>query len=429
MGTTRHKITQKDRRRRSFFGECAELVRETALPSSSGTTPYIGLQYIGEGTLSLVGSGLESEVKSITLRFEKGDILFGRLRPYFRKVVVAPFDGICSTDIWVVRAVKGVYQGFLYYNMASQSFVDFATSGSEGTRMPRASWEHVSRYELSIPSFREQRALAHVLRKLDDKIELNRRMCQTLEEMAQALFKSWFVDFDPVRAKMDGRWLPGESLPGLPAHLYDLFPDRLVDSELGPIPEGWKVGPLGKYFDLTMGQSPPSSTYNDSGKGLPFFQGRADFSFRYPGNRRFCTAPTRIVQIGDTLVSVRAPVGDINMALRESCIGRGIAGLRHKSGSSSYTYYCAKHLQPEIRYYENTGTVFGAITKAQFISLLVAEPVDKLVYCYEELALATDQRIRAAIASSDFLTILRDALLPKLVSGELRIPAVETGNL
>ena len=94
------------------------------------------------------------------------------------------------------------------------------------------------RYPANIP---EQRAIAHILGTLDDKIELNRRMNATLEEMARALFKSWFVDFEPVRAKMEGRWRPGESLPGLPAEHYDLFPDRLVDSALGEIPEGWEV--------------------------------------------------------------------------------------------------------------------------------------------------------------------------------------------
>ena len=95
-----------------------------------------------------------------------------------------------------------------------------------------------------------QRAIAHVLGTLDDKIELNRRMNETLEAMARALFKSWFVDFDPVLAKIDGRWRPGESLPGLPADLYHLFPDRLVDSELGEIPEGWEVKPLGEIAKL-----------------------------------------------------------------------------------------------------------------------------------------------------------------------------------
>ena len=106
-----------------------------------------------------------------------------------------------------------------------------------------------------VPDEAEQRAIAHVLGTLDDKIELNRRMNQTLEEMARALFKSWFVNFDPVRAKIDGRWRSGESLLGHPADLYDLFPDRLVPSELGEIPEGWEVKTLGELIELAYGKS------------------------------------------------------------------------------------------------------------------------------------------------------------------------------
>ena len=165
-----------------------------------------------------------------------------------------------------------------------------------GSAIPSTSRNDFYSLSVKIPPLAEQRAIAHILGTLDDKIELNRRMNETLEEMARALFKSWFVDFDPVRAKMDGRWRPGESLPGLPAEHYDLFPDRLVDSELGEIPEGWGVKELGDCFHLTMGQSPPGSTYNDSGEGLPFFQGRTDFGFRYPENRN--SAPRRRAQPG-----------------------------------------------------------------------------------------------------------------------------------
>ena len=107
-----------------------------------------------------------------------------------------------------------------------------------GSAIPSTSREDFYGLPVDVPPLTEQRAIAHILGTLDDKIELNRRMNETLEEMARALFKSWFVDFDPVLAKMEGRWRPGESLPGLPAHLYDLFPDRLVDSKLGEIPEG-----------------------------------------------------------------------------------------------------------------------------------------------------------------------------------------------
>ena len=141
------------------FGDCATLIRESVSPSDLGNTPYIGLEHIGENTLSLLGQGIASDVKSTKSRFKQGDILFGKLRCYFRKVVRVPFDGICSTDIWVTRAKKGVDQGFLYYCMASQAFVDFADSGSEGTRMPRAQWEWVSRYKISLPPLQEQRRI------------------------------------------------------------------------------------------------------------------------------------------------------------------------------------------------------------------------------------------------------------------------------
>ena len=269
--------------------------------------------------------------------------------------------------------------------------------------------------EISIPPIQEQRDIAHILGTLDDKIELNRRMNETLEAMAQSLFKSWFVDFDPVRAKMEGR----DS--GLPKQLADVFPDRLVSSEFGEIPEGWKNKSLGECFSLTMGQSPPGNTYNDHSDGLPFFQGRTDFGFRFPENRKFSTAPMRIAQPEDTLVSVRAPVGDINMAWEQCCIGRGVAALRHKSGSSSFTYYSAWAVQDKIKTYEHTGTVFGAINRRQFEALEMLEPWAELIKAFDAHTGPVDIRIRDNTSESRTLTALRDALLPKLISGEIRI--------
>ena len=272
--------------------------------------------------------------------------------------------------------------------------------------------------EIPLPPLPEQRAIAHVLGTLDDKIELNRRMNETLEEMARALFRSWFVDFDPVRAKMAGEG------PSLPPEVSALFPDRLVLSELGEIPEGWEVKALADCYDLTMGQSPPGSTYNDEGVGMPFFQGRTDFGFRYPENRKFCTAPARTAQPDDTLVSVRAPVGDINMAWEKSCIGRGVAALRHRSGSRSFTFYAAQAMQPVLREYEHTGTVFGAINKIQFESLHILEPDATVITAFEAHARLLDERIKSDVAESRALATERDALLPRLVSGEVRVGEV-----
>ena len=288
-----------------------------------------------------------------------------------------------------------------------------------GTTIKHLTGKAIAELQIPLPPKPEQRAIAHVLGTLDDKIELNRRMNETLEAMARALFKSWFVDFDPVRAKMEGRDT------GLPRDIAALFPDRMVDSEMGQIPEGWEAKSLKDCMNLTMGQSPPGRTYNDHGDGLPFFQGRSEFGFRYPEKRRFCSAPTRVANPEDTLVSVRAPVGDLNLAWERCCIGRGVAALRHKSGSSSYTYHSAWSLQRELKEYEHTGTVFGAINKGQFQALKVTDPDPRVVEAFDTISVSMDARIRSNTAASRTLAGLRDTLLPKLISGEIRVPAAE----
>ena len=328
------------------------------------------------------------------------------------------------SDFWplnttlYVRDFKGNDPRFISYFLRGLDFSAY----SDKAAVPGLNRNHLHQAAVRYPAdITEQQAIAHILGTLDDKIELNQRMNETLEAMARALFKSWFVDFEPVRAKMEGRWRRGESLPGLPAEHYDLFPDLLVDSELGEVPEGWEVKALGECFNLTMGQSPPGSTYNDNRDGLPFFQGRTDFGFRYPENRKFCTSPIRIAQPGDTLVSVRAPVGDINMAWERCCLGRGVAALRHKSGSISFTYYSVEALQPEIGQYEHTGTVFGAINKDQFAALRTMDPSATLVDQFRTRVQPLDERIKTNTAESRSLIAQRDALLLILVSGEVRV--------
>ena len=153
----------------------------------------------------------------------------------------------CRDPFWVIDTayyivpktdldMRWLYYAVKYYQLGE---VD------DGSPIPSTTRAAVYMLELDVPPKHEQRAIAHILGTLDDKIELNRKQNETLEAMARAMFKAWFVDFEPVRAKMEGRWKRGQSLPGMPAHLYDLFPDRMVESELGEIPEGWGVGALG----------------------------------------------------------------------------------------------------------------------------------------------------------------------------------------
>ncbi|GMV83555.1 MAG: hypothetical protein AMXMBFR7_47390 [Planctomycetota bacterium] len=304
---------------------------------------------------------------------------------------------------------------FVYYSLTSERNAIFRL-GAGGSRTPILNKSGFEAFEITLPPLAEQKAIAAVLGSLDDKIELNRRMNATLEAMARALFQSWFVDFDPVRAKLDGR-----KPTGLDDATAALFPEHLEDTPLGHIPTGWKAGSVAEGFTLTMGQSPPGDTYNEEGNGLPFYQGRTDFGFRFPTRRIYCTAPTRYAKPGDTLVSVRAPVGDINMANEECCIGRGVAAVRHKSGATSFTYHSMANLYPDFARFEAEGTVFGSINKDGFEKLPFVISPPEIIAAYERQAGPLDEQIRILENQSRTLATLRDTLLPKLLSGELSI--------
>ena len=354
-------------------------------------------------------------------RLRPGDILFARrgvqATGHIGCVRKAEDGFICGTGairLRVARESGAIDPDYLSHVLADPSSVQWFKFHAIGATMPNLNEGIIRSFPLSVPPLPEQRAIAHILGTLDDKIELNRRMNETLEAMARALFKSWFVDFDPVRAKADGRD------PALPKPLADLFPARLVDTELGEIPEGWEVGCVDDEFDLTMGQSPSGETYNENGEGLPFYQGRADFGSRFPARRVFCTAPTRLAKPGDTLISVRAPVGDINMATEHCAIGRGVAAARHRSGSRSYTYQFMVGLEEVFGRFEAEGTVFGSIGKKDFHAISCARPPRAVIAKFEAMLAPIDSRIDLTERNARAVAAIRDALRPKLVSGELR---------
>lgn len=311
-------------------------------------------------------------------------------------------------------------KGFLYYLLRTRDYRNEVLASATGTTVKHTSPQRIKAFRFPLPPLGEQRAIARILGALDDKIELNRQTNQTLEAMASALFKSWFVDFDPVRAKKEGR-----QPAYMDAATAELFPHEFEESVLGEIPKGWRVGTLGEKCKITMGQSPPSSTYNESGSGTPFYQGRKDFGFRYPTARVYCTQPKRFAEKGDTLVSVRAPVGDINIANQNCSIGRGVAAVRHQTKSRSYTYYLLQALKNDFARYEAEGTVFGSINKNDFNSLTCVASSEEIVNKFEKVAFSLDQKIENNVEESQTLANIRDTLLPKLMSGEVRVNVAE----
>jgi len=349
---------------------------------------------------------------------QHGDLLYSREGTYFGIAAEVPHGiRVCLGQRMVLLRPNPLTADsrFLRYWLNSPVMALHAHGYRDGSVAERLNLPTIRGLPVVLPPLPEQRAIAHILGTLDDKIELNRRMNETLEAMARAIFQSWFVDFDPLRAKAEGRD------PGLPRDIADLFLDCFEDSELGEIPAGWEVGCVDNEFDLTMGQSPPSDTYNETGDGVPFYQGRADFSLRFPMRRVYCTAATRFAKAGDTLVSVRAPVGDINMASEHCAIGRGVAAARHKTGSRSYSYQFMRSLKDVFSRFEAEGTVFGSIGKKDFHAIPCVMPPRDLVVAFEWHLSPIDERIEVNERESHTLSALRDTLLPKLISGDLRV--------
>lgn len=274
---------------------------------------------------------------------------------------------------------------FIYWILRSKEYHDFIVASATGSTVKHTSPTRICEFKFLAPEKALQTRIAEILSSLDDKIELNRQMNQTLEEMAQALYKHHFVE--------------------------GIDPENL--------PEGWRKGKVEDCFNVTMGQSPDGKSYNEAGNGMVFFQGRSDFTFRFPEVRMFTTEPKRIANPGDTLISVRAPVGDVNISEVECCIGRGLAAVNHKQGAQSFTYYTFKNLKSEFDKYNGEGTVFGSINKDSFLNITLPIPPEEIIRNFEIKSNDLDSLILSLSLEIRNLIDIRNYLLPKLISGEI----------
>ncbi|KQC07837.1 MAG: hypothetical protein APR54_05510 [Candidatus Cloacimonas sp. SDB] len=276
---------------------------------------------------------------------------------------------------------------------------------NEDSAVPGLNRDMAYSINLSIPTYLpEQKSISAILSSFDDKIENLRQQNKTLEKIAQTIFKHWFVDFE----------FPNEQ--GKP---YKSSGGKMVDSELGEIPEGWRVGSLGEEFKITMGQSPKGSSYNEIDEGMVFYQGRTDFGLRYPTTRLYTTEPKRIAEAGDVLVSVRAPVGDINIAYEKCCIGRGLSAV--KSQNKSYCFYKIMSKKRVFDLFEQEGSVFGSLNKDSFNNIESIIPQKEIIIKFERIVNPIDRKFLNNENNVRFLTKTRDTLLPKLMSGEVRV--------
>lgn len=293
----------------------------------------------------------------------------------------------------------------------------------------------IKNLRLPFPPIEEQRAIAHILGTLDDKIENLRKQNETLEAMARALFKAWFVDFEPVRAKIEGRWRRGESLPGLPAHLYDLFPDRLVESELGEIPEGWRLSTIGAEVSVCGGSTPSTNEPKFWEGGHHCWATPKDLSaLQFPvlldTDRKITDAgltkiSSGLLPVGTVLLSSRAPIGYLAITEVPTAINQGFIAMKCDGVLPNVFVlaWCRKKMDVIIG--NANGSTFQEISKTNFRPIPVVVPKESVLHSYRNQADSLYQQMVSNERESRTLAALRDTLLPKLISGELRVKDAE----
>ena len=393
-------------------------------------TPIITVEHLGDNRINhqdlpRVSDGDLDRLSKYQLR--KGDIVFSRVGSVDRRALVRKeedgwlFSGRC---LRVRPDNSKIDSTYLSYFFGLPAFKEHIRSIAVGATMPSLNTQLLSGIFVPFPNeLKEQRAIAHILGTLDDKIELNRRMNETLESMARALFKSWFVDFEPVRAKIEGRDT------GLPQEIADLFPDSFEDTELGEVPKGWKVRPFADTVDIIGGGTPKTSISEYWNGDIPWYSVvdvPSDTDVFVIDTEKHITikglenSSTRLLPEGATIISARGTVGKLAlvgqpMAMNQSCYG--LIGLE---AGATFTYFMTRSLIMSLKQHSH-GSVFDTITRETLAGVRVIAPPITVSAAYGSMTDPAMQRIKVNLKESRNLTDQRDTLLPKLLSGAIPV--------
>ncbi|MDD2701161.1 MAG: restriction endonuclease subunit S [Sideroxydans sp.] len=391
--------------------------RSDSLKTYGGESPDRLLVQPGELYLSL---------KDVT---QSGDLLGAVARLPMNQ----PIGRLTQDTVKLKPVGNNVPLSYLYWLLRTPQYRSYCRSHATGTTNLGLAREDFLSFPAPEPT-QQQSHLAEMLDALEDKFELNRRMNETLESIARAMFKSWFVNFDPVRAKMSGE--PPESVCqrlGLTPDLLALFPDRLVDSELGEIPEGWEVQSFADTVEVIGGGTPKTSVAEYWNGDIPWFSvvdapNPSDIwvvdTEKMITQQGVENSAVKILPVGTTIISARGTVGKIAlvgvpMAMNQSCYG-----LKAKTGEGLFNYFSTQRMVAVLQQHTH-GSVFDTITRATLEGVETVSPTSGLVDKFEELVRPYLSTIKTNIQQSGTLATLRDSLLPRLLFGELRVPTVE----
>lgn len=337
------------------------------------------------------------------------DIMIGRYGPPIFQICRG-LTGAYNVALLKAQPKECIDREYLYYFLKQDAVFQYVdklsarTGGQTGVDLVS-----LNKYPICLPEdILDQQKLASVLSTLDAKIDCNNRINAELEAMAKSLYDYWFVQFDFP----DAHGKPYKSSGG--KMVYNATLKR-------EIPEGWKEKQLCQIANITMGTSPSGDSLNDAGDGVEFFQGSTDFGWRFPTVRQYTTQSVRMAKRGDILLSVRAPVGDLNVAHIDCCIGRGLAALNSKDGFDGFLFYVMQYFKTVFDRRNSEGTTFGSITKDDLHALPLACPTPDLLRKYNDVVSGYNQMVFTRSMENQQLAQLRDWLLPLLMNGQVTV--------
>ena len=304
----------------------------------------------------------------------------------------------CWNPLYIYYYLQHAYKNGVFFNFEGK------TSGIKNLQL-EAAYNAVPIEDVNKTT---QDSIVIVLDSIQKKMTINRQINQNLEALAKQLYDYWFVQFDFPNE--EGK--PYKSSGGAMAYNENLKRN---------IPEGWNDGIFADIANITMGQSPDGSSYNETGEGKIFYQGSTDFGIRFPSVRMYTTSPTRFAKQGDILMSVRAPVGAVNIANTDCCIGRGLSAINSKIGSITYIYYVVHYLKVRFDSLNTAGTTFGSITKDELFNLPVVVPSNDVIERFEAICKPIFDKQMEIGFEIESLVKQRDELLPLLMNGQVSL--------
>lgn len=375
----------------SIDGRGSYGIGASAVPYSEELYTYLRITDIkDDGTLNLQDLKSVDDEKACDYLLKPNDMVFARTgastgRNYF-------YDGTDGEFVYAGFLIKfsidesKINPRYVKYYCQSEWYKDWINSFNMGSTRGNMNAQTFGKMPIPLIDRKRQDNLVNILSSIDEKIKLNRKINNNLQEQAQKLYTNMFIH---------------------------------------NIPNQWSAGVLSDVAEITMGQSPKGDTYNEDGVGTVFFQGRGEFGFRFPTRRLFTTDPKRMAQTNDVLMSVRAPVGDLNVAYEPCCIGRGLGAIRSKGGHQSFVLYTVFSLREKLDMFNGEGTVFGSINRDTLNSTPIIIPTKHEMDRFEKIVAPMDAAIRNNYEEICRLEAIRDSLLPRLMSGKLDVSGIQ----